>query len=65
MHSFLLWSDVKKNRIYRWEEGGGLFTIGKSVYLEPSGCRSNETLCRSLIEPGACARKERGLCVLV
>ena len=54
--SFLLWSDVKKNRIYRWEEGGGLFTIGKSVYLEPSGCRSNETLCQSLVEPGMCMR---------
>lgn len=51
--SFLLWSDVKKNRIYRWEEGGGLFTIGKSVYLEPSGCRSDEALCGSLVEPGA------------
>lgn len=50
---------MKKNRIYRWEEGGGLFTIGKSVYLEPSGCRSNETLCKSLVEPGKCV-----LCVM-
>lgn len=50
--SFLIWSDVKKNRIYRWEEGGGFFTIGKSVYMEESGCRGNETLCKSLIEPG-------------
>lgn len=51
---------MKKNRIYRWEEGGGLFTIGKSVYLEPSGCRTNETLCQSLVEPGM-----RVLCVLL
>lgn len=36
---FLLWSDVKKNLIYRWEEGGGLFTIGRSVFLKESGCR--------------------------
>lgn len=62
---FLLWSDVKKNRIYRWEEGGGLFTIGKSVYLEESGCRSSAAdnsssssvseaaRCAALIEPGS------------
>ncbi len=52
---FLLWSDVKKNRIYRWEEGGGLFTIGKSVYLEDSGCRGADvgTRCAANVEPGS------------
>ncbi|GAB5035018.1 gluconolactonase [Nannochloropsis oceanica] len=62
---FLLWSDVKKNRIYRWEEGGGLFTIGKSVYLEESGCRfspadnsssssvRDAARCAALREPGS------------
>lgn len=58
--SFLLWSDVKKNRIYRWEEGGGLFTIGKSIYLEPSGCRTNATLCQALVEPGKPPREGAG-----
>jgi gluconolactonase len=52
-HGFLLWSDVKKNRIYRWEEGAGLFTIGKSIYLQDSGCRVNASRCQSLIEPGS------------
>lgn len=65
--SFLIWSDVKKNRIYRWEEGGGLFTIGKSVYMEESGCRSNEELCKTIIEPGSNALTQEpstGLLVL-
>jgi hypothetical protein len=49
---FLVFSDVKKNRIWRWEEGGGLFTIGKSLFLDRSGCRTDPNLCATLIEPG-------------
>jgi hypothetical protein len=36
---YLLFSDVKANRLWKWEEGSGLFTIGTSVLLERSGCR--------------------------
>ena len=49
---FLLFSDVKKNRIWKWEEGNGLFTIGKSLFLGQSGCRTDADTCSRLIEPG-------------
>lgn len=51
--SYLLFSDTIKNRIYRWEEGKGLFTIGRSVYLEKSGCKSNSTYCLSMLQTGS------------
>ena len=41
LRSYLLFSEVKKNRIWRWEEGTGMFTIGKSIFLQRSGCRSS------------------------
>lgn len=51
--NYLLFSDAIKNRIFRWEEGNGPFTIGKSVYLEKSGCKSNITYCTQLHHPGS------------
>lgn len=43
---YLLISDKSaNNRIWRWEEGGGPITIGRTLYMERSGCRSNKTLC--------------------
>eukprot|EP01041_Mallomonas_annulata_P007100 gene7100-14445_t len=50
--SYLLFSDVGKNRIYKWEDGKGPFTIGKSVYADKSGCKSNSTFCSQLAYPG-------------
>ncbi|CAM9164413.1 unnamed protein product [Ectocarpus sp. 6 AP-2014] len=38
---YLLFSDVANNRIWKWEEGGGLFTLGKSLFLDRSGCRGD------------------------
>ena len=52
-NSFLLFSDTRKNRIMRWEDGKGLFTIGKSLYMDKSGCRGNETECKKLEFPGS------------
>lgn len=30
---------MEQNRLWRWEEGGGAFTIGKSLYMEHAGCQ--------------------------
>jgi gluconolactonase len=49
---FLLFSDTIANRIYKWEEGKGFFTVGKTIYLEGSGCYSNATYCSEMYEPG-------------
>mmetsp|Transcript_37033 Transcript_37033/g.37691 ORF Transcript_37033/g.37691 Transcript_37033/m.37691 type:complete len:402 (+) Transcript_37033:75-1280(+) len=51
--SYLLFSDIPRNRIYRWEEGKGPFTIGKSVQIDKSGCYSNTTRCELLRQPGS------------
>ena len=45
---FLLYSDTGANRIWRWEIGGGPIAIGRTLYMERSGCRSNTTLCESI-----------------
>jgi gluconolactonase len=49
----LLFSDSVHNRIYKWEEGKGMFTIGKTIYVEKSGCRLNQTHCDFVYEPGS------------
>jgi sugar lactone lactonase YvrE len=39
---FLLVSQAANaGRIWRWEVGGGPIAIGKTLHMEPSGCRSN------------------------
>lgn len=39
---FLLLSQSSfTGRIWRWEVGGGPIAIGKTLHMEPSGCRSN------------------------
>ena len=48
----LVFSDTILNRIYKWEEGKGMFTIGKTVYVEHSGCKSDKEYCNSMYEPG-------------
>jgi len=50
---YLLLADVgRSGRIWRWEVGGGPITIGRSLHMERSGCRSglwisdgNDTSC--------------------
>ena len=51
--SYLLYSDTIKNRISRWETGRGLFTVGKTLFIDQSGCSTNETWCSSILEPGS------------
>ena len=51
---YLLYSDTKLNRIMRWEEGKGFFTVGKTIYINRSGgCKSNHTQCDNILEPGS------------
>ncbi len=49
----LVFSDTVLNRIYKWEEGKGLFTIGKTIYQENSGCRYEKEYCDQRNEPGS------------
>ena len=42
---YLLLADVgRSGRIWRWEVGGGPITIGRSLHMERSGCRSNSNI---------------------
>jgi len=52
---YLLYSDTKQNRINRWEEGRGFFTVGKTMYLPKSGCKHDDmsTHCDLMYEPGS------------
>jgi gluconolactonase len=50
--NYLYYTDTKLNRIFRWEEGKGFFTVGKSIQFEQAGCRSNQTHCSITIESG-------------
>jgi gluconolactonase len=49
----LVFSDTILNRIYKWEEGKGMFTIGKTIYQENSGCRLDQEQCVDVYEPGS------------
>ncbi len=51
--SYLMFSDTQENRIYKWEDGKGLFTVGKTIYVENSGCKSNTTRCEALTHGGS------------
>lgn len=45
---FLLLSQAANHgRIWRWEVGGGPIAIGKTLHMEPSGCRSKSRHCDS------------------
>lgn len=50
---FLVHSDTILNRIFKWEEGKGFFTVGKTLMIEKSGCKSNATYCNDMYEPGS------------
>lgn len=49
---YVIFSDTINNRIYKWEDGRGMFTVGKTIYQEKGGC-SNDPRCDSLLEPGS------------
>lgn len=51
--NYLMFSDTVTNRIYKWEEGIGMFTVGRTIYIENSGCESNQDYCDSMYEPGS------------
>ena len=51
--SYLMFSDTVANRIYKWEDGKGMFTVGKTIYVENSGCKSDPAYCKSMGEPGS------------
>ena len=52
--NYLIFSDTKENRILRWEEGKGLFTVGESLFVENSGCSRTNTYCQeNIYEPGS------------
>ena len=50
---YLLFSDTITNRIWRWEEGSGMFPIGKTLFIRNSGCKSNLTWCETVKESGS------------
>ena len=50
---YLLFSDTEQNRIWRYDEGKGFFSVGKSVRIPNSGCKINSTICEALAEPGS------------
>jgi len=50
---YLLFSDTLAGRIWRWEEGGGPFTIGKSLYLSHAGCTRGNLHCEHIRESGS------------
>jgi gluconolactonase len=50
--SFLAYSDTRLNAIYRWDQGKGFFTVGKSIMVSRSGCRTDRAHCDGLVEPG-------------
>lgn len=51
--NYLMFSDTISNRIYKWEEGKGMFTVGKTIYVEKSGCNTDPEYCDSKLEPGS------------
>jgi gluconolactonase len=51
--SYLMFSDTVLNRIYKWEDGKGMFTVGKTIYVEGSGCKSDPKYCDAMYEPGS------------
>jgi gluconolactonase len=51
--SYLMFSDTIANRIYKWEDGKGMFTVGKTIYVENSGCKTNPEYCTTMYESGS------------
>jgi len=50
---YLMFSDPITNLIYKWEDGKGMFTVGKTIYSENGGCNQDKQFCDSFFMPGA------------
>lgn len=50
---YLLFSDTKLNKIFRWDEGKGFFTVGKTLHSDRSGCKIDKEYCDLMHEPGS------------
>lgn len=51
--NYLVYSDTRQNVIYRWDEGKGFFTVGKTLMMRNSGCYTNTTYCNTMFEVGS------------
>jgi gluconolactonase len=52
--NYLLFSETMRNTINKWEEGRGIFTVGKTRLYDRTGCKLNTTEhCTALVEPGS------------
>jgi gluconolactonase len=50
---FLLYSDTQLNKMFRWDEGKGFFTVGRTLYVDKSGCKLDKEYCDTMFEPGS------------
>ena len=50
---YLLYSDTQLNKIFRWDEGKGFFTVGKTLHSSKSGCKIDKAYCDTMHEPGS------------
>ena len=50
---YLLFSDTKLNKIFRWDGGKGFFTVGKTLHSDRSGCKIDKEYCDLMHEPGS------------
>ena len=51
--SYLIFSDTVQNKIMRFEEGKGFFTVGESLFMHGTGCSRENIRCQDLLEPGS------------
>jgi len=56
---YILFSDTFANRIWRWEVGNGPITIGRTLFMERSGCRSGQ--CSNTTQGSSCLTSEVGV----
>lgn len=51
---YLLFSDShpSKNRVWRWEVGNGPITIGRTLHMAKSGCRSSQCIRHKVVDGG-------------
>jgi gluconolactonase len=50
---YLIYGDTILNRLFKWEEGKGMFTVGKTLLGQKTGCSANLTYCSEMYEPGS------------
>lgn len=50
---YLLYSDTVQNRVLRYDEGKGFFSVGKTVRIPLSGCKVNASECAQRYQVGS------------